>query len=228
MTDSDGFLRLKRDLFQNPIHYKKLGPAYRFFLNSLDIALVKAHWGEGPCVEITAKTNAEWAEEFDVNEKTIRRWKKRIALNKYAEIIPGKTTDTIIINVEDFKAKTKDEPNKPDLSAENEYPESRVNGKTKIPAKKDISDCVHHLHAERERLHGIKPTLNNNDRKVMAALLKTETTETVKIYTTKFFSLNDKRLKEQGFPIAFLPYHLDKIKMLGKSEGTEGHRPPAW
>jgi hypothetical protein len=87
---------------------------------------------------------------------------------------------------------------------------------TKIPANHDVKRAVDHRYNEFIRIHGFKPQINGADGKIYQSLLKAMPLEDVNTLTTGYLSLSDEKLREKGYPIEWMPSHVNRLLMAEK------------
>jgi hypothetical protein len=86
----------------------------------------------------------------------------------------------------------------------------------KTATNPDVKVAVDHFHDEFVRIHGIKPQINGVHGKIYQSLLKTTPLEDVNTLTTGYLSLADENLSGKGYPIQWMPNHINRLLMAEK------------
>ena len=87
---------------------------------------------------------------------------------------------------------------------------------TKLPANPDVKRAIDHRHNEFIRIHGFKPQINGADGKIYQSLLETMPLEDVNTLTTGYLSLADEKLRDKGYPIQWMPNHINSLLLAEK------------
>ncbi|MBL7020849.1 MAG: helix-turn-helix domain-containing protein [Nitrospinaceae bacterium] len=86
----------------------------------------------------------------------------------------------------------------------------------KPPANPDVKVAVDHFYDEFVRIHNIKPQVNGSACKTFQRLLSTRSIEQVNTLTTGYLSLADAKLRDKGYPIEWMPNHINRLMMAEK------------
>jgi hypothetical protein len=86
----------------------------------------------------------------------------------------------------------------------------------KPPTNPDIKVAIAHYSDEYFRIHGTKPHVNGATCKTFQALLTTKSIEQVNTLTTDYLSLADEKLRDKGYPIEWMPNHINRLLMAKK------------
>ena len=80
----------------------------------------------------------------------------------------------------------------------------------------EVIQAISHYSDEYLRIHGTKPYVNGASYKTFQALLKTRPIEQVNTLTTDYLSLADEKLRDKGYPIEWMPNHINRLLMAKK------------
>ena len=80
----------------------------------------------------------------------------------------------------------------------------------------EVTQAISHYSDEYLRIHGTKPYVNGASYKTFQALLKTRPIEQVNTLTTDYLSLADEKLRDKGYPIEWMPNHINRLLMAKK------------
>ena len=86
----------------------------------------------------------------------------------------------------------------------------------KPSANPDIKLAIDHRFNEFVRIYGIKPKINGAEGRIFQSLLKTMPIDQVNGLTTGYLSLDDEKLRDKGFPIEWMPNHINGLLMAEK------------
>ncbi len=86
----------------------------------------------------------------------------------------------------------------------------------KPSANPDIKLAIDHRFNEFVRIYGIKPKINGAEGRIFQSLLKTMPIDQVNGLTTEYLSLADENLRDKGFPIEWMPNHINGLLMAEK------------
>ena len=86
----------------------------------------------------------------------------------------------------------------------------------KPSANPDIKLAIDHRFNEFVRIYGIKPKINGSEGRIFQSLLKTMPIDQVNGLTTGYLSLADEKLRDKGFPIEWMPNHINGLLMAEK------------
>ena len=86
----------------------------------------------------------------------------------------------------------------------------------KSTANPDVKMAIDHYSDEYLRIHGTRPYVNGAACKTFKALLNARPIEQVNTLTTRYLSLADEKLRNKGFPIEWLPNHINGLLMAEK------------
>jgi hypothetical protein len=93
---------------------------------------------------------------------------------------------------------------------------SSKNPAAKPTANPDVKVAIDHFYDEFVRIHGIKPHVNGAACKTFQTLLNTKSIEQVMNLTTGYLSLADEKLQDKGYPVVWMPNHIDRLLMAEK------------
>lgn len=83
----------------------------------------------------------------------------------------------------------------------------------------DVKLAIDHYSDEYFRIHDTRPHVNGAACKTFQALLNTKPIEQVNALTTGYLSLADDKLRDKGFPIEWMPNHINRLLMAEKKPG---------
>ncbi len=87
---------------------------------------------------------------------------------------------------------------------------------TKSKSNPDVQLAISHYSNEYFRINGISPHVNRATCKTFQTLLNTKPIEQVNNLTTSYLSLDDEKLRDKGYPIEWMPGHINGILMAKK------------
>ena len=85
----------------------------------------------------------------------------------------------------------------------------------------EVTQAISHYSDEYLRIHGTKPYVNGASYKTFQALLKTRPIEQVNTLTTDYLSLADEKLRDKGYPIEWMPNHINRL-LIAKKKPERG------
>jgi hypothetical protein len=80
----------------------------------------------------------------------------------------------------------------------------------------DVKMAIGHYSDEYLRIHGTRPHVNGAACKTFQTLLNTKPIEQVNTLTTGYLSLADEKLRDKGFPIEWMPNHINSLLLAEK------------
>jgi len=80
-----------------------------------------------------------------------------------------------------------------------------------------------HYHDEFLRIHGRKPELSSRDGKEFKTLLEANgrTADDYKELITDYLSLNDQKLRDEGYPVPWFPSRINGLLLQKKQSKSE-------
>ena len=93
---------------------------------------------------------------------------------------------------------------------------SQDNSPKKTATNPDVKVAIDHFYFEFVRIHGIKPHVNGAACKTFQTLLNTKSIEQVMNLITGYLSLSDEKLRDKGYPVVWMPNHIDRLLMVEK------------
>jgi hypothetical protein len=113
------------------------------------------------------------------------------------------------------RSRSRKEEDKESLSQESSLKKTAV----KPSANPDVKVAIAHYINEYLRIHGTKPYVNGAACKTFQTLLNTKPIEQVNTLTTSYLSLADENLRDKGFPIEWMPNHINRLLLTEKNKG---------
>ena len=107
------------------------------------------------------------------------------------------------------RSRSRKEEDKESLSLESSLKKTA----SKPPANPDVKVAIGHYSDEYLRIHGTRPHVNGAACKIFQTLLNTKPIEQVNTLTTGYLSLVDEKLRDKGFPIEWMPNHINRLLM---------------
>jgi hypothetical protein len=83
----------------------------------------------------------------------------------------------------------------------------------KPSANPDVKVAIDHYSDEYLRINGTRPQVSGGACKTFQTLLNTKPIEQVNTLTTGYLSLVDEKLRDKGFPIEWMPNHINRLIM---------------
>ena len=107
------------------------------------------------------------------------------------------------------RSRSRKEEDKESLSQESSLKKTA----SKPPANPDVKVAITHYINEYLRINGTIPHVNGAACKIFQTLLNTKPIEQVNTLTTGYLSLVDEKLRDKGFPIEWMPNHINRLLM---------------
>jgi hypothetical protein len=107
------------------------------------------------------------------------------------------------------RSRSRKEEDKESLSLESSLKKTA----SKPPANPDVKVAIAHYINEYLRINGTRPHVNGAACKIFQTLLNTKPIEQVNTLTTGYLSLVDEKLRDKGFPIEWMPNHINRLLM---------------
>jgi len=107
------------------------------------------------------------------------------------------------------RSRSRKEEDKESLSQESSLKKTAL----KPSANPDVKVAIDHYSDEYLRINGTRPHVNGAACKIFQTLLNTKPIEQVNTLTTGYLSLVDEKLRDKGFPIEWMPNHINRLLM---------------
>ena len=107
------------------------------------------------------------------------------------------------------RSRSRKEEDKESLSQESSLKKTAL----KPSANPDVKMAIDHYSDEYLRINGTRPHVNGAACKIFQTLLNTKPIEQVNTLTTGYLSLVDEKLRDKGFPIEWMPNHINRLLM---------------
>ena len=107
------------------------------------------------------------------------------------------------------RSRSRKEEDKESLSQESSLKKTA----SKPSANPDVKVAIDHYSDEYLRINGTRPHVNGAACKIFQTLLNTKPIEQVNTLTTGYLSLVDEKLRDKGFPIEWMPNHINRLLM---------------
>jgi hypothetical protein len=201
LLEKENYIQLRRLQYGFSIQIEKFRPIHKKKRTDKTV--------QSPEVRVD-KTEIQSGQFGDSDQTTLGRTDKNVVLETNGEVEPKSTRAD---KNEGIKERFKESNKEREAASQDNFSAKLA---TKPPANPDVKVAIDHCYDEFERIHGIRPHLNGAACKTFQTLLNTKSIEQVMNLTTGYLSLADEKLQDKGYPIEWMPSHINRLMMAKK------------